>query len=41
MKKIAFTLIAFVFSICAYAQIKYDNGPITVGDNFVVSGSWG
>jgi len=41
MKKIIFTLLLFSSYEIGLSQQKYDDGPITGGGNFVVSGTWG
>jgi hypothetical protein len=41
MKKLYFGLAALLITVAAFSQIKYDDGPIITGGNFVISGDWG
>ena len=41
MRKLYIILTSFVISTTAFSQIKYDDGPIVSGNNFVISGTWG
>ena len=41
MRKLIFTLLFIFITFCSFGQIRYDNGPIATGNNFVANGSWG
>ena len=41
MKFTITVLFSLLFVLSAWSQIKYDNGPISATNNFVVNGSWG
>lgn len=41
MKKTYLTLFTFMLISSTFAQIKYDDGPIITGTNFVSVGTWG
>jgi len=41
MKHIYVTLMAMFCASLSFSQIKYDDGPINLGNNFVIDGTWG
>lgn len=41
MKKILLTLIFIAAIQICYSQILYDDGAISLGNNFVIGGTWG